>query len=261
MAQNRPYRLDKRKLAWTIGFFLIVIIAVYALMRRSRAAVAGIDIKIEQLPIAEKDLIRDVDILKILKVAFEDDIATLNVKSVDVGRVEEVLEREPMILNAEAYFDINNRLQIRIEQREPILRVLDNNGQSYYLDKTGVKMQTSRYYAVRVPVATGAVPPHTPDFLSKSNYLLKDVFYIAERIKTDAFLAALVQEIHVDAGGDIILIPTLGDQKIKIGSIVDLDDKLDRLKIFYDKAMPYEGWKTYSSINLKYKGQIVAKKK
>jgi cell division protein FtsQ len=36
-------------------------------------------------------------------------------------------------------------------------------------------------------------------------------------------------------------------------------DKFEKLKIFYTKGLPYEGWEKYSEINLKYGDQIVGK--
>jgi cell division protein FtsQ len=35
-------------------------------------------------------------------------------------------------------------------------------------------------------------------------------------------------------------------------------EKFDNLMIFYNKALPKVGWQTYHTINVKYKGQIVA---
>jgi cell division protein FtsQ len=35
---------------------------------------------------------------------------------------------------------------------------------------------------------------------------------------------------------------------------------LNRLKIFYKEGMPYEGWRKYETINLKYSGQVVCKR-
>lgn len=57
--------------------------------------------------------------------------------------------------------------------------------------------------------------------------------------------------------GEFVLVPLIGDQKIILGSTRHLDDKLNRLKIFYQKAMPATGWREYETINLKYNGQIV----
>jgi len=41
----------------------------------------------------------------------------------------------------------------------------------------------------------------------------------------------------------------------------EIENKFEKLKIFYKEAIPYEGWSTYSEISLKYDKQIVCKKK
>jgi len=40
-----------------------------------------------------------------------------------------------------------------------------------------------------------------------------------------------------------------------------VEDKLTRLKLFYQKALPKVGWEKYSSINVKYRKQIICTKK
>ena len=174
---------------------------------------------------------------------------------------EQVLEQDPFVENAETFIDIKGNLNLKITQRQPILRVIDDNNLNYYLDKNGVKMPLSKYYSARVPIVTGAVPPYVSGFLGLKKYALKDVFNLVQRLNADPFFAPMIQQIIVDASGEFTLIPILGDQKIRIGTLDNLDEKLERLKTFYKEAMPYEGWKTYRSISVKYKNQIVCKKK
>jgi cell division protein FtsQ len=85
----------------------------------------------------------------------------------EVERMERVLEEDPFVLDAEAYIDQQNVLHVRITQREPLLRVLDNNGGNYYLDKNGVKMPPSKNFAARVLVATGMWRPIPPNSATK----------------------------------------------------------------------------------------------
>ena len=99
------------------------------------------------------------------------------------------------------------------------------------------------------------------DFLQRKKYGLKDVYNLVQRLQIDEFYKTFIQQIYVDAGIEFTLIPVLGDQKIRIGTIDDLEDKLQRVRIFYEEAMPYEGWRKYSSISVQYKGQIVCKKR
>ena len=122
-------------------------------------------------------------------------------------------------------------------------------------------MPLSKYFSARVPIVTGAVPPYVSDFLLRKKYALTQVFNLVQILNADAFFAPMIQQIVVDAAGEFTIIPILGDQKIRIGTLDDIEGKLDRLKIFYKEAMPYEGWKKYNSISVKYQGQIVCKKK
>jgi cell division protein FtsQ len=66
--------------------------------------------------------------------------------------------------------------------------------------------------------------------------------------------------VHVNNAGEFILVPLIGDQKIILGNARRLENKFDRLKTFYKKAMPYVGWQQYRSINLKFNGQVVCKR-
>ncbi|MFN6085466.1 MAG: hypothetical protein ACK476_11145, partial [Fluviicola sp.] len=70
--------------------------------------------------------------------------------------------------------------------------------------------------------------------------------------------------VHRNQWGDFILIPQVGGHEIVFGtanSDRDVKEKFEKLKTFYKEGIPYEGWNKYSSINLKYKNQIVGKKR
>ena len=77
----------------------------------------------------------------------------------------------------------------------------------------------------------------------------------------DPFYSALVEQIYLSNVGEYILIPKVGQQKIILGPYEEIEDKLERLKIFYKQGIPYEGWQKYKSINLKFKDQVVCKKR
>ena len=261
MAEQMKYRLNRTKLYTTIGLGVVVLIGITAIMRKRRDEVKDIVVEIKHLSDGANDLIKAKDVKEIIRRSFEDNLEEVRLGRVDVQRVERVLEQDPFIENAEAFVDAVNDLKVIITQREPMCRIIDNNGLNYYLDKNGIKMPPSKYFSARVPIVTGSVPPHVPDFLQRKKYVLKDVYDLIQHIQKDEFYKTFFQQIHVDPGGEFTLIPVLGDQKIRIGTIDNLDDKLIRLKVFYEEAMPYEGWKKYSSISVKYKGQIVCKKR
>lgn len=255
----RAPHLRYDRIAWVV-FLLIVGLVLFAAIRRKKDAFAE-GLRVEVVPLASGDkLISERDVRQALLVSFGNTLEGTELGRLEVERMERVLEQDPFILDAETYIDQKNNLHIKVTQREPVLRVLDNNGGNYYLDKNGVKMPPSKNFAARVMVATGNVSPYTPEFQTKKRTTLKDLFTLTQTLLADEFLASFIQQIHVNNAGEFILVPLVGDQKIVLGSARKLDDKLNRLKIFYREGMPYSGWRVYETINLKYSGQVVCRK-
>jgi len=252
-------RIPYTRLAWLFFLFIVAMIWLIARDRKANTFAEGLEVKVKPLASGDK-LISERDVRQALLSAFGSDLENSDLASLEVERMERVLEMDPFVKNADAYIDQNNHLHVNIEQREPLLRVLDIRGGNYYLDATGKKMPPSKNFAARVMVATGNVSPYTPEFLEKKKSNLKDLFQLTQTLLADVFLADFVQQIHVNNAGEFILVPLVGDQKIILGSTRKLDDKLQRLKIFYQQGMPYEGWRKYETINLKYSGQVVCKR-
>ncbi len=252
-------RIRFNRLAWLLFLFIVGMIWLMARRHKANTFAEGLQVNVKELPSGDK-LISDRDVRQALLAAFGSDLENSELINLDVERMERVLEADPFVKNADVYIDQNNQLHINIEQREPLVRVLDNNGNNYYLDAAGKKMPPSKNFAAHVIVATGNLSPYTPEFREKRKSSLKDLFHITQTLLADEFLKSFIQQIHVNNAGDFILVPLIGDQKIVLGSARKLEDKLNRLKIFYQQGMPYEGWRKYETINLKYSGQVVCKR-
>jgi cell division protein FtsQ len=252
-------RINYTRLAWLMFLFIVGMIWFIARNRKANTFAEGMQVNVAELPSGDK-LISDRDVRAALLTAFGADLENSELANLEVERMERVLESDPFVKNADVYIDQNNQLHINIDQREPLLRILDNNGNNYYLDAVGKKMPPSKNFAARVIVATGNVSPYTPEFLGKRKSSLKDLFNLTKTLLEDEFLKSFIQQIHINNAGEFILVPLIGDQKIVLGSARKVEDKLSRLKIFYLQGMPYEGWRKYETINLKYSGQVVCKR-
>jgi cell division protein FtsQ len=182
------------------------------------------------------------------------------INELDCNHVEAFLETDPFIKDANVYTDINNRMRVDIIQREPKLRLMDNQGGNYYLDALGAKIPVSRNYTARVMVATGNIPTYSVDFKEKKKHILKDLIILNDRLNEDDVFQDFFQQIHVTNKDEFVLTPLIGDQTIMLGSIANLEDKLERLKIFYKEGMPRTGWQLYQRLDLRYKDQVVAVK-
>ena len=88
---------------------------------------------------------------------------------------------------------------------------------------------------------------------------------------SSTFWDAQIVQINVDGQGvtgglsywkepQVELVPRVGRHVIIFGTLDDAQSKLDKLMLFYEKVLSYEGWDAYSVINLRYKGQIVCRK-
>ncbi len=247
------------RMAWVMFLFIVGMIWLVARQRKARAFTEDIQVEVKPLDSGDK-LISERDVRQALLMAFGSDLESTEMAELDVDRMERMLEEDPFVKDADTYIDQNNHLHVKIDQREPVVRVLDNNGGNYYLDATGKKMPPSKNFAARVLVATGNIAPYTPEFKEKRRSSLKDLFNITQTLLADEFLSSFIQQIHISSTGDFILVPLIGDQQIILGSARKLEDKLKRLKIFYQQGIPYEGWRKYKTINLKYNGQVVCRR-
>jgi len=249
-----------KRLAWIGFFFLIAVAIISAVEARKGRSAADIFIKIEALSDGDS-LINQEDVKVTIERSFGYNLLGIPVREIDVARVERVLENDPFVLNADVFVDAKNQVHIEIEQREPILRIIDKNGLNYYLDKLGKKMPLSKHFTARVLVATGNIPPFDPDFLQRKKHILKDLFELTNIILKDDFLQPMMEQIYVNSEKEYELSPNIGDQKILLGKMDNIEDKIFYLKTFYKEALPYKGWQKYKTINLKFKGQVVAGKR
>jgi cell division protein FtsQ len=249
-----------RQIIWLAAVVVGAVFVVSAIEQKEASPVQGVFVNIE--PLDKEDLlITNEDVLLTIDRSFGVPLAGMPIANINVARLERVLEEDPFILDANVFVDAKNYVNITIEQREPILRVIDNNGLNYYLDKHGFRMPLSKHFTARVLVVTGNLPPYTPDFLEIENHGLKDVFELANTLLEDEFFSAQIEQIFVSNTREIVLNPKVGDQKIMFGKYGDVEEKLDKLVTFYKQALPYEGWNKYKTINLKFKNQVVCEKR
>lgn len=199
-----------------------------------------------------------------------DTIVGRPVSSINLEKLEMELNRNPYVEKADAHSSINGILNITLIQKNPILRVINQEGLSGYYDMEGMYIPVHRNRAAHVPVAHGYLGGDFPDTIAfnisnniESTSPFRDyekVFAVARVIARDAFLQALIDQIYLTHDKKIELVPRIGNQLIVLGDTDMLDSKFRKLKIFYKEGMMKEGWTKYKTINLMYNNQIVCKK-
>lgn len=187
----------------------------------------------------------------------------------DIDKIEEALEGMPEISRATVFFQLDGNWEIKCNLRTPVARVIDMDGNGFYIDTERKLMPLSRKFSARVIPVTGLF--RKSDFI-ESNYLihnedlinknhLDDVYRITNYVCKDEVLSALITQIHYNEKGDYELITLLGDQRVIFGKAQDIESKFEKLKVFYRDGISKTGWDLYKEINIKYKDQIVCTKK
>lgn len=257
MAQQ-DYELALGRIGSLAALLLIAMLVISAVEQKQASLIRTMDIEIA--PLGDTTLlIQEGDVLISLDRSFGYRFDEQEIKDINVERIERVLEEDPFILDADAYIDATNVLRIRIEQREPMLRIIDKNGLNYYLDRDGYKMPLSKHFTTRALVASGNIPPHVPDFLERKRHILKDLYHLARYVEERPFLRSLIEQIYVDNTGNIVLIPLIGDQKIVFGKADRMEEKFRNLEVFYEEVIPHTGFNKYDMVDLSFRGQIVCK--
>lgn len=260
MKINHQTLLSIKRFGVAIGLLAFVLIVTAAVERKKELGVAGTVVNVTPLD-GGHWLIDSSDVVKIIERSFGMTLDGQAAGLVDEDRIERLLEEDAFVKNAEVTMAANSQLNIDIEQRQPILRIIDNVGASYYIDGDGNKIPTSPHYTARTLVATGDIQPHTPEFMSRRNrHEIRDLFELTHFIIADELWSALFEQIYVNKRGEFVLIPKVGDQTIIFGDLADMESKFRRLRIFYEEGISREGWQKYHSIDLRFKGQVVCEK-
>ena len=175
----------------------------------------------------------------------------LSLDRIDIEGIESVLLRHPLVGRAQCYKTAGNMLRINISGKVPLVRVLNNRGQDFYVDSRG-EILTQHSLAVQLPVATGYID---------RKFASGDLLDVVNAIDRSEFWKAQVEQINVTREGQIELVPRVGDHLLILGTAQDVEDKLKRLENFYHKGLDNLGWNKYRSISVAYENQVVCKKR
>lgn len=190
--------------------------------------------------------------------------------SVRTGSIETVLLEMPHVLAAEVYKTIDGQLYIDVAQREPVARIIRDDGLSCYLDQGGEVMKLSNKHTAHVVVFTGMIPDPVMDWSVQDanegdslggDYLLDDIFEVATFIDNNEFWRAQIQQVYVNENHELELIPRVGSHRIMLGKAEGLAEKFEKLMVFYEQGLGKANWNIYDTISLEFANQVVCSKR
>jgi cell division protein FtsQ len=242
-----------------LGIFIFAALFI-AILITAKAHIGDVVCNDIEVSIAEQDDIHFVDEKDILDYINNNGASLVinqRLKDIDKSEIEARIEKNAYVANAEVFTNFEGKIKVKVEQKNPIYRVFNNKGVSYYVSNTGESIPISSKFTPRLIVATGYLPEKSSEeALSLNQQILTLVNFINE----DEFWNAMIGQFYLTKNGDFILYPKIGEHKVILGSADNLEEKFKYLNIFYKEAIKKVDWKKYNTINLKFKGQIICTK-
>ncbi len=190
------------------------------------------------------------------------------VKEIPVEDIERRINGLRELRIAEVYISIDGTLNIYVDQRNPVMRVMPDEGGDFFVDDEGFLFRKRNLYNPRLHIIGGNIHITSAMLDSLSildtnikNTILKDVFHFVGYLNSNSFWSAQIDQVYVDGRNQIDLIPRVGNHRIHLGTFENYEGKLNNLAAFYDKVLPEVGWNKYSTINLEFRDQIVCKRR
>lgn len=224
---------------------------------RSKNAQRCKAVQIEISGVSDNFFIDKTDVYNIIKNFGGDSTGNRSLAAVDLRLIEKELEKDVWVKKAELFFDNNDILKVKVEEREPVARIFTTGGNTFYTDSSSMRLPLSEKFSARLPVFTG-FPSDAVVLSSADSNLLSSIKNISLKIRADSFLMAMIDQVDITANRSFEMTPKIGNQIIIFGDANDADEKFSKLKLFYKNVIANAGWDRYQSINLQYKNQVVA---
>lgn len=168
---------------------------------------------------------------------------------IDIDSIERTLCGIDKIERASVIVGTDNVVHIVVDPMEPLARVFDSHGISYYINKDGKRISANARYFVDVPVVQG-------DFVD-SVFSARELLPLLDYIQGDSLWSRMVTMVKVDSPRDVILVPNIRGQVINFGAPDNFESKFTRLKVMYTEVLPERGWNFYDTLSVKWRGQVV----
>ncbi|OZI05555.1 hypothetical protein BWI93_24220 [Siphonobacter sp. BAB-5385] len=209
----------------------------------------------------ETPLLSSQDIKNLLSEFGRKPLEGKSFETIDLSFLESRVKSSPLVKDCQIARNLRGWLEVHVQTHRPIARLiqtdLPDNGLDRYLNEEGRFMPLSERYTARVMLLSG------PYFERKNHLRARQdtsLFHLIEAIQTDSLWRAQLEWMEVDAAGNIILWPQVGDTAIEYGPAIARDVKFQKINLFFREILPLRGWKSFSKVSVRYKNQLVCTK-
>ena len=179
---------------------------------------------------------------------------------INLQDIESRLSDHSFVKQLEVYRHHNGDIQLNLSQKEPLARIIYSDQSSQYLTQDGELLDLSPDFTARVLILRLPYP------LSKAKanwneleHLQHGMWKMLRKLRGDAFWSAQIAQCNLSKENELTIYTQLSRQLIYFGEPEDVQAKLDRLYLFYDRILPHKGWNRYRKVDVRFENQIVCR--
>ncbi len=251
---KRKIKIFAHVTAWILAVVALVVTLAFSYAETASVVCKEIAVKYDgdqQVQLSKQEIVRLIN-------AADKNLIGKKLREINAETIEQEVNKHNAIYKADAYklivrdsINYKGILAVKVRHRDPVMRIMSPDA-NYYMDEEGVRFPTSTRYSANVVIVTGNINENLA-----RNSILPMVLHIAD----NNFWQAQIKQIHVDRNEELLLTPLVGNQMIEFGTADSYRQKLRNLMAFYEQVLASNNWDKYERISLKYKNQIIAKKR
>ena len=184
--------------------------------------------------------------------------------SLDLVKMENVIDSRSAVLKSHAYVTKDGTLHINVTQRKPVVRFQKKDG-GFYADAEGYIFPLQNSYASHVQIVDGNIPLAANSGYKgeisdpKEKEWFSNVMALINYMENSKTWKDKIVQIHVAENNDLMLIPREGKERFIFGAPEDIQEKFEKISLYYKAVIPEKGQDTYRSVDLRYKDQLICK--
>ncbi len=213
------------------------------------------------------EFVKPADIKGMLSSASKQPVGK-RLSDINIGMLEKLISTNSCVAAVEVFSTIDGTLHFDIRQRRPVIRIINQKDEHFYVDDKGEFMPVSAQFTANVVVANGFIfNTYTERKIQRKNAeedstdtagnIMVQLYDLAMFLSRNEFWNAQVEQVYVNEFQKMELIPRVGDHVILFGTAENMERKFEKLLVFYKEGLNKTGWNGYEKINLQFEGQVV----
>lgn len=178
---------------------------------------------------------------------------------ISLTKIEQMINAVPYVEKSTAYISFDGVLKIKLKERRPIIQIVNNIGQSFYLDSLGSQIPKKENTQPNILIANGNINiKFNPGKISILP-IAQELLNLGKFLYYNPYWDTQFEQCYVDNYNQLLLIPRVGNHSIVIDNTQNMSQKFENLSLFYKKGLQTVGWNKYVQIDLSIPNQVIGR--